>query len=183
VEDLLPLTLLFLFGGFAALSAVLKSRARVRALSAIVLAVLEGLSGMTLMVAAIPGSGSIQMASRIAIVTAALVAVSSTVHLMKVRERSRAREASEGKRLAAAVQYPVDDGSSATGVGTPRLDLATEVGPPGPDLATEVGPPASDFGTDVEPSASDFGTDVEPSASDFATDLGDGSDDPEGAHS
>jgi hypothetical protein len=48
-NEFLPLILLFLFGGFAVLSAVLKARARVRVLLAVALAVLEGLSGMALM--------------------------------------------------------------------------------------------------------------------------------------
>ncbi len=43
-NEFLPLILLFLFGGFAALSAVLKVRARVTAFLGVTLAVLEGLS-------------------------------------------------------------------------------------------------------------------------------------------
>ena len=56
------------------------------ALLGIALAVIEGLSGM------------------------ALVALSSTVHMLKVRERNRVREASEGKRLYAAIKYGIDYG-------------------------------------------------------------------------
>ena len=115
MNDLLPLILLFLFGGFAVLSAVLKSRARVTAPLGVVLAVLEGISGMALMVAALPMSGSLETASRVGIATAVVVGVSSTVHLIKVRERSRAREASEGKRLLGAVKYGMGDSPSVTG--------------------------------------------------------------------
>ena len=80
-NQFLPLILLFIFGEFAVLSAVLKARARVTAFSGVVLAVLEGIPGM------------------------ALMAVSSTVHMAKVRARSRAREESEGKRSYAALKY------------------------------------------------------------------------------
>ena len=78
-NQFLPLILLFIFGGFAVLSAVLKARARVTAFSDVVLAVLEGISGMALMAAALPTSGSLESASQIGILTAVLVAVSSTV--------------------------------------------------------------------------------------------------------
>ena len=128
MRDLLPLILLFLFGAFAVLSAVLKSRARVTALLGVALAVLEGTSGMALMVAALPGWGSLETASRIGIVTAVLVAISSTVHLVKVRDRRRAREASEGKRLYAALSHPMGDSPSVT-----------EDGPPGPDAPIDMG--------------------------------------------
>ncbi len=114
-NEFLPLILLFLFGGFAVLSAVLKARARVTALLGVALAVLEGLSGMALMAAALPTSGSLETASRMGILTAVLVGVSSTVHLLKVRERNRAREASEGKRLYAAVKYGVGESPGVTG--------------------------------------------------------------------
>jgi len=103
-NEFLPLILLFLFGGFAVVSALLKTRARVTALLGVTLAVLEGLSGMALMAAALPMSGSLETASRMGILTAAVVALSSTVHMLKVRDRSRAREASEGRRLYAAVR-------------------------------------------------------------------------------
>ena len=128
MRDLLPLILLFLFGGFAVLSAALKSRARVTALSGVALAVLEGVAGMALMAVALPGSGSLETASRVGIVTAVLVATSSTVHLMKVRDRSRAREASEEKRLYAAIKYPMGD-----------LESMTESEPSGPDISTHLG--------------------------------------------
>jgi len=105
VNELFPLILLFLFGGFAVVSAVLKSRARVTALLGVGLAVLEAVSGIALMAAAFPSSGSLDSASRMGIVTALMVALSSTVHLMKVRERNRARDESEGRRLYAAVKY------------------------------------------------------------------------------
>ena len=114
-SDFLPLILLFLFGGFAVVSAVLKSRARVKAPVGIALAVLEGVSGVALMLAALPGSGSLETASRAGIATALLVGVSSSVHLMKVRERSRAREASEGNRLYGAIKYGVGDSLSEGG--------------------------------------------------------------------
>ena len=103
-NEFLPLILLFLFGGFAVFSAVLKARARVTKPLAVALAVLEGLSGMALMAAALPNSGSLETASRMGILTAVVVAFSSTVHMLKVCDRSRAREASEGRRLYAAVK-------------------------------------------------------------------------------
>ena len=114
VSEFLPIVLLFLFGGFAAVSALLKSRARVTAPLAVGLTVLEGISGMVLMGASLPMSGSLETASRIGIVTAVLVGISSTVHLMKVRERSRAREASEEKRLYAAIGYQTGEPSTST---------------------------------------------------------------------
>lgn len=107
MSDLLPLVLLFLFGGFAVLSAVLKSRARVTAPLGVALAVLEGLSGIALMAAAVPISGSLETGSRMGVVTAVMVVLSSTVHLIKVRDRNRARDASEGRRLYAAVKYGI----------------------------------------------------------------------------
>ena len=133
-NEFLLLILLFLFGGFAVLSAVLKARARVTALLGVTLAVLEGLSGMALMAAALPGSGSLETATRVGILTAVLVAVSSTVHLMRVRGRTRAREASEGKRLYAAIKYGVDGGTSMSGGMPVELD-----GPAEPDAPTTPG--------------------------------------------
>ncbi len=133
VNDLLPLILLFLFGGFAVLSAVLKSRARVTAPLGVALAVLEGISGMVLMGAAVPMSGSLETASRVGIATALVVGISSTVHLVKVRERSRAREASEGKRLYGAIKYGIGDNPSVTGDEPSEPDASTglEDDPPG----------------------------------------------------
>ena len=135
MRDLLPLILLFLFGAFAVLSAVLKSRARVTALLGVALAVLEGTSGLALMVAALPGSGSLETASRIGIVTAVLVAISSTVHLAKVRDRSRVHEASEGKRLYAALRYPMGESPSVTEDGPHGPDAPTDMGDDAPPLA------------------------------------------------
>ena len=128
MRDLLPLILLFLFGGFAVLSAALKSRARVTALSGVALAVLEGVSGMALMAVALPGSGSLETASRVGIVTAVLVATSSAVHLMKVRDRGRARVASEEKRLYAAIKYPMGDIASLTENEPSEPDLPIDPG-------------------------------------------------------
>ena len=126
-NEFLPLILLFLFGGFAVVSALLKARARVTALLGVTLAVLEGLSGMALMAAALPMSGSLETASRMAILTAVLVGVSSTVHLLKVRERNRAREASEGKRLYAAVKYGVGESPDVPGDGPSEPEASTDV--------------------------------------------------------
>ena len=95
------------------------------------LTVLEGISGMVLMGASLPTSGSLETASWIGILTAVLVAVSSTVHLMKVRERSRAREALEGKRLYAAIQYQTEDNPSVTGEEPTELDDSTHPGDAG----------------------------------------------------
>ena len=50
MRDLLPLGLLFFFGEFAVLSAVLKSRAGVTTLLGVSLTALEGISGIALMV-------------------------------------------------------------------------------------------------------------------------------------
>ncbi|MCH7855930.1 MAG: hypothetical protein IIB37_04195 [Gemmatimonadetes bacterium] len=131
-NEFLLLILLFLFGGFALLSAALKARARVTALLGIALAVIEGLSGMALMAAAVPTSGSLESAARMGILTAVLVALSSTVHMLKVRERNRVREASEGKRLYAAVKYGIDygiDGNpSVTGDGLSEEEDSPEPG-------------------------------------------------------
>ena len=125
-NQFLPLILLFIFGGFAVLSAVLKARARVTAFSDVVLAVPEGISGMALMAAALPTSGSLESASRIGILTAVLVAVSSTVHMAKVRARSRAREESEGKRPYAALKYGIDGSPSMLADALPEADALSE---------------------------------------------------------
>ncbi len=126
-NQFLPLILLFIFGEFAVLSAVLKARARVTAFSDVVLAVLKGIPGMELMAAALPTSGSLESASRIGILTAVLVAVSSTVHMAKVRVRSRAREESEGKRSYAALKLREIDGSPSILADTlPEADEPTE---------------------------------------------------------
>ena len=127
-NEFLPLILLFLFGGFAVVSALLKAPARVTALLGVTLAVLEGLSGMALMAAALPMSGSLETASRMAILTAAVVGVSSTVHLLKVRERNRAREASEGKRLYAAVKYGIGEHPGVNGDEPSEPDASTDPG-------------------------------------------------------
>ena len=107
------------------MSALLKSRARVTAPLAVGLTVLEGISGMVLMGASLPGSGSLETASRIGIATAVLVAISSTVHLTKVRARSRRREASAGKRLYAAIRYQTVDNPSVPGEEPSGLDDPT----------------------------------------------------------
>ncbi len=125
VREFIPLVLLFLFGGFAALSALLKSRAKVTAPLSVGLTVLEGISGMVLMGASLPMSGSLETASRVGIVAAVLVALSSTVHLMKVRQRGRAREVSEGKRLYAAVGYETGETTSVIGEELSGLDDST----------------------------------------------------------
>ena len=83
---------------------------------------------MVLMGASLPTSGSLETASRIGILTAVLVAVSSTVHLIKVRERSRRREASEGKRLYAAIQYQTEGNPSVTGEEPSEADDSTHPG-------------------------------------------------------
>ena len=110
------------------MSALLKSRARVTAPLAVGLTVLEGISGMVLMGASLPGSGSLETASRIGIATAVLVGISSTVHLTKVRERSRRREASEGKRLYAAIGHQTGDNPSVPGEEPSGLDDLTHPG-------------------------------------------------------
>ena len=128
MRDLLPLGLLFFFGGFAVLSAVLKSRAGVTTLLGISLTVLEGISGIALMVSALLAAGSLATASAVGIVTAVLVAFSSTVHLMKVRDRSRVRQASEEKRLYTAIQYPMDDIASVTENEPSEPDFSIDLG-------------------------------------------------------
>ncbi len=126
MNELLPLILLF-FGGFAVLTAALKSRARVTSPIAVVLALLEAISGIALMMAAFPGSGTgdLASASRTGIVTAVIVGLSSTVHLLKVRERSKAQEASEGSRLHLAVKYGIGRGQ-VYGEPLPEIDPDTD---------------------------------------------------------
>jgi len=70
------------------LSAVLKSRAGMTTLLGVSLTVLEGISGIALMLSTLLRAGSLATASAVGIVTAVLVAFSSTVHVMKVRDRS-----------------------------------------------------------------------------------------------
>ncbi len=125
MSEFLPLVLLFLFGGFAAVSALLKSRARLKAPLGVGLTVLEGISGMVLMGASLPMSGSLETASRIGIVTAVLVGVSSAVHLVKIRDRGRDLEASEGKRLHAAIGYQTGDDPSVIGAEPSEVDDST----------------------------------------------------------
>ncbi len=131
MSDFLPLILLFLFGGFAVVSALLKTRARVKAPLGVVLTVLEGISGLVLMAASLPSSGSLETASRIGMVAAVLVAVSSTVHLLMVRERNRTREALVGRRLQAAIQSGVSDNPSVTGDEQAEPDVSTDLGDAG----------------------------------------------------
>ena len=92
--------------------------------------------------ASLPTSGSLETASRIGIVAAVLVAVSSTVHLLKVRERSRGRETSEGKRLYAAMQYQAEGNPSVTGEEPSEADDSTHPGDasgPAPDAGGRPG--------------------------------------------
>lgn len=77
---------------------------------------------MALMVTAFPTSGSLETASRLGIITALMVGTSSTVHLIKVREQSRAREASVGRRLHLAVKYGMDSSGNLAGEPVPDLD-------------------------------------------------------------
>jgi len=62
------------------------------------------------------------------------VAVSSTVHMAKVRARSRAREESGGKRPYAALKYGIDGSPSILADTLPEADEPTEgTGPSGVD--------------------------------------------------
>ncbi len=124
MSDVGLLILLFLFGAFAILSAVLKARARITAPAAVILAVLEGLAGLVLMAVSRPTSGSLQTASAVGIATAALIAMSSTVHLVHVRNRRRARDASQERRLYQSIKYGVDARRSAP----PEADLGGTAG-------------------------------------------------------
>jgi hypothetical protein len=128
MRDLLLLGLLFFFGGFAVSSAVLKSRAGVTTLLGVSLTVLEGISGIALMGSVFLAPGSLATASAVWIVTAVLVAFSSTVHLMKVRDRNRARQASEEKRLYTALKYPMGDNPGVTEDESSEPDLSTNLG-------------------------------------------------------
>jgi hypothetical protein len=128
MRDLLPLGLLFFFGGFAVLSAVLKSRAGVTTILGVSLTVLEGISGIALMVSVLLAAGSLATASAVGIVTAVLVAFSSTVHLMKVRDRSRTRQTSEEKRFYTAPKYPMGDNPGVTEHERSEQDLSTNLG-------------------------------------------------------
>ena len=60
MRGILPLGLLFFFGAFAVLSAVLKGRAGVTSLLGVSLTVLEGISGIALMVSPSRGAGSLR---------------------------------------------------------------------------------------------------------------------------
>ena len=113
MSDVGLLILLFVFGAFAVLSALLKARARITAPPAVVLAVLEGLAGLALMAFSRPTSGSLTTASAAGIATAALVVFSSTVHLVHVRRRRRARDASQERRLYQSIKYGLDAPGSA----------------------------------------------------------------------
>ena len=123
MTEVLPLILLFLFGGFAVMTAALKSRARVTAPLGVVLAVLEAISGMVLMVVAYPRSGSMVTAAWVGVVTAVMVGLSSSVHLIHVHKKSRAREASEGRRLHYALKFGIDARGEVVGEPIPDLDL------------------------------------------------------------
>jgi len=122
MRDLLLLGLLFFLGGFAVSSAVLKSRAGVTTLLGVSLTVLEGISGIALMGSVLLAAGSLATAS------AVLVAFSSTVHLMKVRDRNRVRQASEEKRLYTALKYPMGDNPGVTEDESSEPDLSTNLG-------------------------------------------------------
>ena len=122
MNETIPLILLFLFGGFAIVSALLKVRLRLTALSSVILIMVEALSGVALMVAAFPTSGSLETAARMGIITASIVGMSSLVHLFKVRGKIRAYEASEGRRLHLAVKYGVGRGK-VYDEPAPHLDL------------------------------------------------------------
>ena len=141
MSEVLPLILLFLFGGFAVVTAALKSRARVTAPLGVILAVLEALSGIALMVAAFPGSGSLESASRMGIVTAVMVGISSTVHLINVRAKGRARDESEGRRLHLAIKYGVGTGKVYD---DPRPDLDMQENGDAPRQTGEGDAPPSD---------------------------------------
>ena len=119
MSDFGPLILLFLFGGFAVFSALVKFRARITAAVAVVFAVLEGLAGLALMTVSTPTSGSLRTASAAGIATAVLVCISSTIHLVNVRKRRRARDASQEKRLYQSIKY----GIGASGTPTPEGDV------------------------------------------------------------
>jgi hypothetical protein len=123
MSEVLPLILLFLFGGFAVFTAALKIRARLGAPLGIVLAALEAISGIALMTIAFPTPGTLETALRMGVVTALMVGLSSTVHVINVHKKSRAREASEGQRLRYSLKFGID----AKGVlGEPVPELAAE---------------------------------------------------------
>lgn len=149
MSDFGLLILLFLFGGFAVLSALAKARARITAAVAVVFAVLEGLAGLALMTVSTPTSGSLRTASAAGIATAVLVCVSSTVHLVNVRKRRRARDASQERRLYQSIKY----GIGAPGSLTPEGDGGAAGDEVGGAAATDVGGAASTGGdAGVEPS-------------------------------
>ena len=131
MNEVLPLILLFLFGGFAVLIAALKSRARITALPAVFLAVLEAISGIALMVLAFPTSGTLETASRMGAVTALMVGLSASVHFIHVRKKSQAREASEGRRLHYALKFGIDAHGQVLSEPLPGLDVEPESSRPG----------------------------------------------------
>ena len=167
--DFLPLIILFLFGGFAVLSALLKTRARVKAFLSIAFILMEGFAGVALMATALPTSGSLEAASRMGIIVALLVALSSTVHLVKVRERNRAREASEGKRLYASIRYGIDASAMLTGESLLEPDAPVDQGGAVGDLGHA--------GDDLRDADSDLG-EADDTAGDANVDPGDANVDP-----
>ena len=105
----LPLRgLLFLFGAFALVSAGLKGRATTRAGAGVsLLTVVEALVGVVLMLTTVPGVFPINVPGTAGLATVAIVLLSTTVHLFRLRSLSRAREESTGSRLYASVTYGV----------------------------------------------------------------------------
>ncbi len=137
----LPLRgLLFLFGAFALLSAVLKGRSTQRAGAGVALLTLvEALAGLVLMGTTVPGVFPINVPGTAGLATVALVLFSTTAHLFRLRSLSRAREESTGSRLYASVTYGVgsssrqDSGTGETKTPTADREAHSDDGDPPPE--------------------------------------------------
>ena len=113
--------LLFLFGGFAIVSALLKTRARARLQAGgSGVALIELFFGAALFVVAMPAVGSLRMAVGFGAATAGVVVLTTVLHMLKTGELRRAREESEGERLYARVKFGVGEAETTPAEAEPR---------------------------------------------------------------
>ncbi len=112
--------LLFFFGGFAILSAFLKTRARARTgESGSGLALIELFFGAALLIVVMPAVGSLRAAVGFGVATAGIVILTTGLHALKTRELRRAREESEGTRLYARIKFGVGEAEATPPEGVP----------------------------------------------------------------
>ena len=112
--------LLFLFGGFAILSAFLTARARARVgESGSGLVLVEFFFGAGLLIVVLPGVGSLGTAVGFGVATAGVVILTTGLHALKTRELRRAREESEGTRLYTRIKFGVGEAEATPSEGTP----------------------------------------------------------------